>query len=590
MKKQFVRAAILIAGTVILLLLLFWNVQRVEGVVLNEGGQPVAGATVRIRTTVYATQTDSNGRFTLAGFSPAFKVRVTAWADGYYVAGRAVWPWNSETTLTLSPYAVPDNTAYSWIVPRIEGRSFWEKKKIYGLLDPAAVFAPDALFFKAAENFTLGCQDCHAAVIYDQWIQSAHALGFENARFASMYNGTDITGEFQSPPTRRGYNRDYGSFPLRPDPNQPYYGPGYKLDFPNTAGNCAACHLPAAALAEPYGTDPNTVSGVDALGSHCDFCHKIAAVKLDPGTGLPYENMPGILSIQMMRPSPEKQIFFGPYDDVDAGVDTYLPLQRQSEFCAACHFASFWGTPVYQSFAEWKASPYSDAERAEAAGLDSPKSCQDCHMKPDGVTTNFAPLRAGKERDPNEIFTHTFPGASDETLLQNAVTLTVDARRAGDEIIVKVMLVNDQTGHHVPTDLPLRQMILLVEARDGQGQPLVLQSGPTVPEWGGVGDPAQGYYAGLPGKGFAKILMELWTEITPSGAYWNPTRIVSDNRLAAFESDTSTYVFETSEVSDTSEVLVEVTLLFRRAFKELMDQKGWDIADIVMEEATLEVP
>ena len=35
--------------------------------------------------------------------------------------------------------------------------------------------------------------------------------------------------------------------------------------------------------------------------------------------------------------------------------------------------------------------------------------------------------------------------------------------------------------------------------------------------------------------------MELWTEITPSGAYWNPTRIAIDNRLAAFESDTTTY-------------------------------------------------
>jgi hypothetical protein len=30
-------------------------------------------------------------------------------------------------------------------------------------------------------------------------------------------------------------------------------------------------------------------------------------------------------------------------------------------------------------------------------------------------------------------------------------------------------------------------------------------------------------------------------------------------------------------------VTVEVTLLFRRAFKELMDQKGWDTPDIVME-------
>jgi hypothetical protein len=534
---------------------------------------------VRLRATEFSTQTDSEGRFMLAGFPPMFKVRVTAWANGYYVAGRAVWPWESHVTLTLSPYSVPDNDSYSWILPAVQERSDRQALNIRARLDPTAALAPDALFFKATEGLTLGCKDCHGALIYDQWVGGAHALGFANARFASMYTGTDLTGQHHSPATRYGYSRDYGTFPLRPDLSQPYYGPGYKLDFPGTAGNCAACHLPAAALAKPYGTDPASVSGVNALGSHCDFCHKIAAVKLNPETGLPYENMPGVLSIDMMRPAPEKQIFFGPYDDVDAGTDTYLPLQRQSEFCAPCHTASFWGVPVYQSFAEWLASPYIDPATGQ--------TCQDCHMKPDGITTNFAPGRAGQERNPNEVFTHTFPGAADEALLQNAVTMTATARLEGDSVVVNVEIINDKTGHHVPTDSPLRQMILLVRAIDEQGQALTLRAGPTVPEWGGAGHPAQGYYAGLPGKGFAKILMELWTEISPSGAYWNPTRIVSDNRIAAFESDTSTYTF--SAPLD-GKVNVKCTLLFRRAFQELMDQKGWETRDVIMEQVMIGVP
>jgi hypothetical protein len=37
-------------------------------------------------------------------------------------------------------------------------------------------------------------------------------------------------------------------------------------------------------------------------------------------------------------------------------------------------------------------------------------------------------------------------------------------------------------------------------------------------------------------------------------------------------------------------VTVEVTLLFRRAFIELMDQKGWDVLDIVMEQQTVHMP
>jgi hypothetical protein len=32
---------------------------------------------------------------------------------------------------------------------------------------------------------------------------------------------------------------------------------------------------------------------------------------------------------------------------------------------------------------------------------------------------------------------------------------------------------------------------------------------------------------------------------------------------------------------------VKVRLLLRRAFKELMDQKGWDMDDILMEEETV---
>ncbi len=556
-----------------------WKVQEVSGIVRSANSEPLDGATVRIRAIGDSTTTDSDGRFTLTGFAPAFKVRVTAWADGYYVAGRAVWPWDREISLTLTPYSVPDNASYSWISPAVEARNEWETLNIRARLDPTAALTPDTLFFKAANGLTLGCRDCHGETIYNQWVSGAHALGFNNTRFAGMYSGTDVTGQHQSPLTRFGFSRDYGRFPLRPDLTQPYYGPGYKLDFPDTAGNCAACHLPAAALAAPYGTDPNTVTGVDALGSHCDFCHKIADVRLNPDTGLPYENMPGVLSLVMMRPSPEKQIFFGPYDDVDAGTDTYLSLQRQSQYCAACHTASFWGVPVYQSFAEWLASPYSDPATGQ--------TCQDCHMKPDGITTNFAPGRAGQERDPDEIFTHIFPGASNEALLQNSVTMTTTAHNEGSTVTVTVDVINDKTGHHVPTDSPLRHMILLVRVTDGQGQASSLLDGSTVPEWGGVGDPAQGYYAGLPGKAFAKVLSELWTEVTPTGAYWNPPRVMSDNRIPAFAADTSTYTFAAPESGG---VTVEVRLIFRRAYRQLMDWKGWDVPDIVMEEETIRIP
>ncbi|MHC4278493.1 MAG: hypothetical protein ACYSTI_14430, partial [Planctomycetota bacterium] len=482
-------------------------------------------------------------------------------------------PWDSTLEIMFSPYVVPDNVDYAWMLPAVETRSGFGESLIRAGLGMAARVSFNHIFLPLAERLTLGCRDCHGETIYDQWSVSAHAFGNQNIRFMSMYYGTDVAGN-QSPPTRFVSSRDYGSFPLRPDPNRPYYGPGYKLDFPTTAGNCATCHLPTAAIDQPYGTDPNRVSGVNAMGSHCDFCHKISGIKLDPSNGRPYENTPGIVSIELMRPNLEPQLFFGPYDDVDVGPDTYLPLVKESKICAPCHHASFWGVPVYQSFAEWQASNY------PAEG----KTCQSCHMKPDGVTTNFAPGRGGVERDPDTIPTHNFPGAADETLLQDAVTMNVSTERKDGQVIVKVTITNDKTGHHVPTDSPLRHVILLVEANDTNGSPLRQQAGPTVPKWGGVGDPARGYYAGLPGTAYAKVLQEIWTEVAPTGAYWNPTRVLSDNRIPAQESDTTTYTFADPQGGAVS---IDVKLLFRRAFIQLMDQKRWDVSDIFMAHQSL---
>ena len=205
-------------------------------------------------------------------------------------------------------------------------------------------------------------------------------------------------------------------------------------------------------------------------------------------------------------------------------------------------------------------------------------------MPPTGATHFTLPDKGGIERDPDEIFSHRMLGAMDESLLGNAVTMTVTASLDGDEVLVQVDVTNDLTGHHVPTDSPLRHLILLVQATDTAGNKLAYSSGPAVPEWGGQGDPAGGYYAGLPGKAYAKVLQELWTYTMPSGAYWNQTRVVSDNRLAAFETDTSAYSF-TAPASGA--ITIDVTLFFRRAFIELMDQKGWQVPDIVMEQETI---
>ena len=183
-----------------------------------------------------------------------------------------------------------------------------------------------------------------------------------------MYDGSDTQGR-RGDETRYFAVKDYGTFPLPPDPERPYYGPGYRLDFPRTEGNCAACHTPAAAVNAPVNTDPRGLSGTAAEGVSCDFCHKVWEVKLDPATGLPRPNAPGVLSMEFRRPHQGHQFFAGPYDDVAPGEDAFSPLQRESRFCAPCHFGVFWDTVIYNSYGEWLHSPYSTPRWAKPARI-----------------------------------------------------------------------------------------------------------------------------------------------------------------------------------------------------------------------------
>jgi hypothetical protein len=261
----------------------------------------------------------------------------------------------------------------------------------------------------------------------------------------------------------------------------------------------------------------------------------------------------------------------GPFDDVAPGEDTFSPLQQQSQFCAPCHFGIFWDTTIYNSYGEWLDSPYSDPENGQ--------TCQDCHML-SGLTDHFVREEVGGLiRDPETIFSHLMPGAMDEELLQNAVLMSVDSWQENGEIVIQVDIFNNNTGHHIPTDSPLRHMILLVQVSDSHGNQLVQLSGPTIPDWGGIGEPSQGYYGGLPGIVYAKVLQELWTENSPTGAYWNPTRVLSDNRIPALETDSTSYRFSAPKEGP---VTLEVELVFRRAFIELIEQKGWDAPDIII--------
>ncbi len=540
----------------------------VSGVVCDAVG-PVAGATVRVQLTDNQTTTAVDGSFTLSGITTGVPANITAWAEGYYIGSTSATPGLEPVTITLKPLYTTDNLDYEW-------------------------------FSYEGVTGSASCAPCHTA--YTEWRADAHSQSATNPRFLTMYQGTDVQGN-KSPRTQYGAD---GVLP--PDPSQPYYGPGYKTDFPNRAGNCAACHTPLASNMEPsntcgwsgchteltgqrspsvpdpialpsdqYGVSPTDLTGDAADGVGCDFCHKIGDVILDPDTELPYPDSPGISSMRLYRPDEGQQLFFGTFDDVARRV-TYLPLEEESAFCAPCHYGVFdavdgkyGGVVIYNSYGEWLESSYSDPETGQ--------TCQDCHMPTVDYDYFVYPALGGLHRDPDRIHDHYMAGASDETLLQNSITMTTTARLKGQEVLVEVSINNDKTGHHVPTGVPLRHIILVVQATDADGNLLPLRDGPVLPDW-------TGNYAGQSGQYYAKILEDEWTGESPTGAYWRDIRLVEDTRLAAFATDVSQYAFAAPAEGSAT---VEARLIFRRAFQELMEQKGWDDPDIVMEEETIVV-
>lgn len=543
----------------------------VSGTVVNEKG-PVAGAIVQLMGKPEQTKTAEDGTFTLnTGMTSA---TVTAWSAGHYVGWVKLdptspdWKGSTNLTITMKPLPQSDNPKYEW-------------------------YSLDGVDGSAA------CGLCHRE--YTEWQADQHSRSATNERFLDVYMGTDSKGE-----SGQATNFDVNGIPLASDPSQPFHGPGFKLDNPSRAGNCASCHTPMASTVANdqnctwsgchmgitversngmlnYSAVPSkNLKGDAAEGISCEFCHKTVNVIIDQKTGMPFPDMPGILSMELIRPKDDsQQVFLGTLVDVPRR-DSYLPLLSESQFCAGCHFGVFGGvvgmqqvtdgTVIYNSYGEWLASPYSDPKTG--------KTCQQCHMPISDSKWFVFPEKGGITRDYAELHDHTMPGATDENLLQNTVTMTTDAQRSGNQIQVKVSITNDQAGHDVPTDVPMRSVILVVEAIDANGNNLALADGSVNPDFSGD-------YAGIAGKTFAKVLKDELTGETPTIAFWRPVTIAVDNRIKAMATDTSNYTFT---VADAQSVTINVKLVYRRAFYKLMQEKGWNDPDIVMENSTVQLP
>lgn len=507
----------------VLALLCFCPLVHAGGVVSGQvidsiSGLGVGRARVSLQASGEVVTAAADGSFSLPLANGSGLVIVAA-RKGYYHGSVTVTSPSTGVTIQLDPVTIGNNPNYA-------------------LADPGA------------------CGACHPDQ-FNQWTGSPMSKAGTNTWVYDIYDGTGSPGGM-------------GGFVYTRDS-------AHAASNPNS--ECASCHQP-----EPWiynvGVALEPIGGLSQGSLHgvsCEVCHKIADVNVDK------VNSPGIWPgfITFNRPDEplvEHQVQYGVLGDVDFVAPfvmrpSYQP-QLESEACAACHqdkndpdgdhdFDEPNGVISEPTYLEWLASPYGDPTNSKYA------SCVECHMLPYGAT-QVASV-PGPQRDPETIRGHRIEGTTAE-YLENAVDLRVDYTRDAGGIDVAVTIENDSTGHHVPTGVTVRNMILLVEAvRTSDGAPLVSQGNQKVHALGGVGDPALGYYAGLPGKFFAKVNHD------PSGNgptfFTDAAGITFDNRIPALGVDQTRYRFDVP--AGTGEVQVRARLIYRRAFRFLVDAKQW---------------
>jgi len=503
---------------------------------------------------------------------------ITAWSPGYYISTQQCHQGVTNYEFSLIPYSVNDNVYYSWV----EAQNIGQQRS---------------------------CEPCHSNVEngmaeYIEWKKDGHSTVFSDSRFWTMYLGANIYGN-RSPNTRWIISENSTHKRLAPDSFNPYFGPGFKLDYPLENGNCVYCHAPASVTGSPSELDLSSVINSSNSGKfyaategvNCDVCHKVLNVRLAQNNR-PYPDKPGILSYDFVREDQNSgRLYVGPLPGVNTeGTDiltTCSPVFSRSEFCAPCHYGKFWDTQVYNSYGEWLDSPYSkDGNEGDY------KTCQSCHMVVNNGTlqgdtsVRTSERAACSESNTNhEDFSHNMMQAGDDNLpnlIKNAAEIKLEASKVDGKIQFKVRVTNASAGHKFPTDSPLRHLILFIEARDNAGTLLQQIDGPQIPVWGGTGNQANDY-SGKPGEIYANILMDMDTNMAPTVSYWNPTKPAwdgSDTRLEPRKPAESNYTFS---MPSNGYAKFTVKLIYRYAFIDIARLKGWNTNDIIVTQVETEV-
>ncbi len=491
---------------------------QVSGFVRDLTLAPIADARVSVQTGAATTVSAADGSFALPG-ATGTDLTIVAAKKGFF-ATSAIVTAPTAVLLAMRPVPQDDDPTYTLVAPE-------------------------------------DCGSCHPTQ-HSEWLGSPMALAGGNTWVHDIYSG-------------KGTPDGMGGFVYLRDSAFAAHNP---------ASECASCHQPEAWIANPFSAliDQPSPPPAASHGIACDVCHKIADIDESrfnfPGI------YPGVVTFTRPQGPTFEQVQYGVLRDVSFSSPSLMRSSYQpqlvAEVCAACHqdkndpdedgdFEEPNGVVSEPTYQEWDDSAFADPASPHYA------TCVDCHMPPAGVTEACNVQVPPVIRDPATIRSHRIEGTT-PAYLENAVELAVAPQLAGDSLSVDVTITNSLTGHHVPTGVTVRNMILLVEAwREGDGAVLASTGTQTVHALGGIGDPTQGYYAGLPGKFFAKVNHDA----SGNGPtfFTDATGIQFDNRIPALATDISTYTFAVPSGGGT--LRVRARLIYRRAFRFLVDAKQW---------------
>jgi len=245
------------------------------------------------------------------------------------------------------------------------------------------------------------CQECHEE-IYNHWKNAMHSMSIED----------------------------------------PIFKASYMQSYLNTAGeakfNCLRCHAPIALINNDY----DLKKEITREGVSCDFCHSVKKVNINNRDN-PFEFDVG-------------EIKRGPLSNVDSPAHKTepSPLFKSSELCAGCHeYINDKGVKILGTYSEWNSSPY------PAEGT----HCQNCHMP---IISGQVVKPKIKSSNQKQINLHAISASHSTEQLKKALKVEIkNIHREKDVIEVVVGITNLGSGHSVPTGIPARKLILIVELK-----------------------------------------------------------------------------------------------------------------------------